>query len=52
MWILVRTVEEFKEGHVATERIVNIPYLLNSPNGELFLIIDLIFPRYSFFFSF
>ncbi|XP_011658052.1 uncharacterized protein LOC101221593 isoform X1 [Cucumis sativus] len=31
----VRTVEEFKEGHMATERIVNIPYLLNSPNGRV-----------------
>lgn len=31
----VRTVEEFKDGHVATEKIVNIPYLLNSPNGRV-----------------
>ncbi|XP_038881454.1 uncharacterized protein LOC120072977 [Benincasa hispida] len=31
----VRTVEEFNEGHVATEKIVNIPYLLNSPTGRV-----------------
>ncbi|XP_023545011.1 thiosulfate sulfurtransferase 18-like isoform X1 [Cucurbita pepo subsp. pepo] len=31
----VRTVEEFKEGHVATEKIVNIPYQFNSPDGRV-----------------
>ncbi|XP_015889749.3 thiosulfate sulfurtransferase 18 isoform X1 [Ziziphus jujuba] len=29
----VRTVEEFKEGHVDAPKIFNIPYLFNTPGG-------------------
>ncbi|XP_022977640.1 thiosulfate sulfurtransferase 18-like [Cucurbita maxima] len=31
----VRTVEEFQKGHVAAEKIVNIPYFFSSPNGRV-----------------
>ncbi|CAK9320758.1 unnamed protein product [Citrullus colocynthis] len=34
----IRTVEEFRRGHVTTEKIVNIPYQFNSPNVGLKMI--------------
>ncbi|KAG8662819.1 hypothetical protein MANES_01G147900v8 [Manihot esculenta] len=30
-----RTVEEFKKGHVQTEKILNIPYMFNTPEGRV-----------------
>lgn len=35
-WVNVvcdRTVEEYKKGHVDAEKILNIPYLFNTPEG-------------------
>ncbi|XP_039011818.1 thiosulfate sulfurtransferase 18-like [Hibiscus syriacus] len=29
----VRTVEEFQKGHVEAEKIINIPYMFNTPEG-------------------
>ncbi|XVE87445.1 hypothetical protein DITRI_Ditri18aG0118100 [Diplodiscus trichospermus] len=34
-YIDVRTVEECKEGHVDTEKILNIPYMFNTPDGRV-----------------
>ncbi|XP_021815230.1 thiosulfate sulfurtransferase 18 isoform X1 [Prunus avium] len=31
----VRTVEEYKKGHVDAEKILNIPYLFNTPEGRV-----------------
>ncbi|KAG5245516.1 hypothetical protein OIU77_019167 [Salix suchowensis] len=31
----VRTVEEYNKGHVDGERIVNIPYMFNTPEGRV-----------------
>ncbi|XP_062102708.1 thiosulfate sulfurtransferase 18-like isoform X2 [Humulus lupulus] len=31
----VRTVEEFKKGHVESPKILNIPYLFNTPEGRV-----------------
>jgi hypothetical protein len=30
-----RTVEEFKKGHVGSDKILNIPYMFNTPEGNL-----------------
>uniref|UniRef100_A0A2P2J1M9 Rhodanese domain-containing protein n=1 Tax=Rhizophora mucronata TaxID=61149 RepID=A0A2P2J1M9_RHIMU len=31
----VRTVEEYKKGHVNAEKIFNIPYMFNTPEGRV-----------------
>ncbi|KAE8010631.1 hypothetical protein FH972_006986 [Carpinus fangiana] len=31
----VRTVEEFKKGHVGSDKILNIPYMFNTPEGRV-----------------
>ncbi|MEI4889783.1 rhodanese-like domain-containing protein, partial [Klebsiella pneumoniae] len=31
----VRTVEEFKKGHVGVENVFNIPYMFNTPQGRV-----------------
>ncbi|KAJ8771051.1 hypothetical protein K2173_023376 [Erythroxylum novogranatense] len=31
----VRTVEEYKKGHVDTQKIFNIPYMFNTPEGRV-----------------
>ncbi|KAA8531984.1 hypothetical protein F0562_006874 [Nyssa sinensis] len=31
----IRTEEEFKEGHVDVENILNIPYMFNTPEGRV-----------------
>ncbi|KAB1201805.1 Thiosulfate sulfurtransferase 18 [Morella rubra] len=31
----VRTVEEYKEGHVRTDKIFNIPYMFDTPEGRV-----------------
>ncbi|XP_039042367.1 thiosulfate sulfurtransferase 18-like [Hibiscus syriacus] len=33
VYIDVRTVEEYKKGHVEAEKILNIPYMFNTPEG-------------------
>lgn len=35
IYLDVRTVEEFHKGHVDTVNIVNVPYMLNTPNGKV-----------------
>ncbi|CAJ1930420.1 unnamed protein product [Sphenostylis stenocarpa] len=35
IYLDVRTVEEFQKGHVDADNIVNIPYMLNTPNGKV-----------------
>ncbi|XVF62197.1 hypothetical protein PTKIN_Ptkin08bG0197900 [Pterospermum kingtungense] len=34
-YIDVRTVEEYKQGHVDTEKIINIPYMFDTPEGRV-----------------
>ncbi|KAH0973547.1 hypothetical protein GBA52_025703 [Prunus armeniaca] len=34
-YVDVRTVEEYKKGHVDAEKILNIPYLFNTPEGRV-----------------
>ncbi|KAK6258194.1 hypothetical protein SCA6_012668 [Theobroma cacao] len=34
-YIDVRTVEEYKKGHVDAEKILNIPYMFNTPEGRV-----------------
>jgi rhodanese-related sulfurtransferase len=31
----VRTVEEYKKGHVGADKILNIPYMFNTPEGRV-----------------
>ncbi|KAH7566264.1 hypothetical protein JRO89_XS08G0127800 [Xanthoceras sorbifolium] len=33
----VRTVEEYKKGHVDAAKIINIPYMFNTPDGLIFI---------------
>ncbi|KAE8697305.1 Rhodanese-like domain-containing protein 17 [Hibiscus syriacus] len=35
VYIDVRTVEEYKKGHVEAEKILNIPYMFNTPEGRV-----------------
>ncbi|KAJ4843309.1 hypothetical protein Tsubulata_030217 [Turnera subulata] len=35
VYVDVRTVEEFKKGHVHAEKIFNIPYMFNTPEGRV-----------------
>ncbi|KAK7309365.1 hypothetical protein RJT34_06029 [Clitoria ternatea] len=35
LYLDVRTVEEFQNGHVDAVNILNIPYMLNTPNGKV-----------------
>ncbi|KAF2312410.1 hypothetical protein GH714_034595 [Hevea brasiliensis] len=35
VYLDVRTVEEFKKGHVHAEKIFNIPYMFNAPEGRV-----------------
>ncbi|XP_048230146.1 rhodanese-like domain-containing protein 17 isoform X2 [Ricinus communis] len=35
VYLDVRTVEEFKKGHVHAEKILNIPYMFNTPEGRV-----------------
>jgi len=35
--VINRTVEEFEKGHVDAEKIINIPYMFNTPEGERFV---------------
>ncbi|KAI5349864.1 hypothetical protein L3X38_002755 [Prunus dulcis] len=34
-YVDVRTVEEYKKGHVDAEKILNSPYLFNTPEGRV-----------------
>ncbi|QCD82081.1 thiosulfate sulfurtransferase 18 [Vigna unguiculata] len=35
VYLDVRTVEEFQKGHVDAEKIINIPYMFNTPEGRV-----------------
>ncbi|XP_030485706.1 thiosulfate sulfurtransferase 18-like isoform X2 [Cannabis sativa] len=35
LYLDVRTVEEFKKGHVESPKILNIPYMFNTPQGRV-----------------
>ncbi|XP_061363744.1 thiosulfate sulfurtransferase 18-like [Gastrolobium bilobum] len=35
VYLDVRTVEEFRKGHVDAEKIINIPYMFNTPEGRV-----------------
>ncbi|KAG4973441.1 hypothetical protein JHK87_030262 [Glycine soja] len=35
IYLDVRTVEEFKKGHVYADNVLNIPYMLNTPKGKV-----------------
>ncbi|MED6217413.1 hypothetical protein PIB30_017474 [Stylosanthes scabra] len=35
VYLDVRTVEEFEKGHVDAEKIINIPYMFNTPQGRV-----------------
>ncbi|KAK7360213.1 hypothetical protein VNO77_02195 [Canavalia gladiata] len=35
VYLDVRTVEEFQRGHVDAERVINIPYMFNTPEGRV-----------------
>ncbi|KAL9327149.1 hypothetical protein ACSQ67_007794 [Phaseolus vulgaris] len=35
VYLDVRTVEEFEKGHVDAEKIINIPYMFNTPEGRV-----------------
>ncbi|RZC30315.1 Rhodanese-like domain-containing protein 17 isoform B [Glycine soja] len=35
IYLDVRTVEEFKKGHVDAVNVLNIPYMLNTPKGKV-----------------
>lgn len=35
IYLDVRTVEEFQKGHVDAEKIINIPYMFNTPEGRV-----------------
>ncbi|XP_015951795.1 thiosulfate sulfurtransferase 18 [Arachis duranensis] len=35
VYLDVRTVEEFQKGHVDAEKIINIPYMFNTPQGRV-----------------
>ncbi|KAK4260669.1 hypothetical protein QN277_003754 [Acacia crassicarpa] len=35
VYLDVRRVEDFRKGHVDTDKIVNIPYLLDTPSGKV-----------------
>ncbi|KAK7262967.1 hypothetical protein RJT34_30550 [Clitoria ternatea] len=35
VYLDVRTVEEFNKGHVDAEKIINIPYMFNTPEGRV-----------------
>ncbi|RDY14229.1 Thiosulfate sulfurtransferase 18, partial [Mucuna pruriens] len=35
VYLDVRTVEEFQKGHVNAEKIINIPYMFNTPEGRV-----------------
>ncbi|XP_057422015.1 thiosulfate sulfurtransferase 18-like [Lotus japonicus] len=35
VYLDVRTVEEFEKGHVDTVKIINIPYMFNTPEGRV-----------------
>jgi len=36
-FVINRTVEEFQKGHVDAEKIINIPYMFNTPEGKTFV---------------
>ncbi|KAL1332094.1 hypothetical protein HN51_060970 [Arachis hypogaea] len=35
VYLDVRTVEEFQKGHVDADKIINIPYMFNTPQGRV-----------------
>ncbi|KAE9614591.1 hypothetical protein Lal_00012133 [Lupinus albus] len=35
VYLDVRTIEEFEKGHVDAEKIINIPYMFNTPEGRV-----------------
>lgn len=40
---IYRTVEEFRKGHVDSDKIINIAYMFNTPEGNLFYLLKLYF---------